>query len=101
MPIRIEDNKIYYKTEFKEGTISNSYALLRREEQKDVYQTEFSSTDTSLSNSLFLLLEKGIGIYNISDSSLNLSPALWLSCKELSHIKGTEPLAYIKMIELR
>lgn len=74
---------------------------MRKEEQKDVYQTEFASTDTALSNGLFLLLENGIGIYNISDSSLNLSPALWLSTKQLSHIKGTEPLAYIKIIELK
>lgn len=84
VPIRTENNKIYEKTRFKDLVINNSYSLLRKEETKGVFRTEFSTIDTFLSEEIFLLLEDGIGIYNVSDSALSLSPALWISRTYLS-----------------
>lgn len=101
VPIRAEDNKIYYITQFDSGVINNTYALLRKEEEKNVFRTEFNTIDTFLSKSIFLLLEEGIGIYNISDSSPALSPALWISSTELnSKVQNDDPWAYIKYIDL-
>lgn len=66
--------------------IDSNYSLLRREKQKDVFQTEFPSIDTSFMGELFIILEDGIGIYNISDTDQALSPALWISYKQLAVI---------------
>jgi hypothetical protein len=98
VPIRLYNSKIYYKSKYDAQGISDSYSLLRRQKGPNVYQTEFQSTDSFLSGDLLLLLEDGIGIYNISDSKSTISPALWINESQLDYRK--EDMVYIKFISL-
>jgi hypothetical protein len=42
-----------------------------------------------------------VGIYNLSDTTKEIKPALWLSQKEIFSISSDEgPLAYLKFISL-
>jgi hypothetical protein len=77
VPIRLENNKIYYKARCLNNVLDSSYSLLRRSTPNG-YQTEFATIDAEIGGELLLLLEDGLGIYNVSDSSSTISPALWL-----------------------
>ena len=84
VPIRMEQNKIYYKAQLQgSGIIANNYSLLVRNTDNKVLQSEFQTIDSTLSSEVFLLLEDGIGVYNLSDSSDLVLPALWIDSAEL------------------
>lgn len=99
VPIRFENNKIYYKSKYSQQGVDENYGLLRRQKGPNVYQTEFQSTDSFLSGELLLLLEDGIGIYNLSDSKNLSSPALWLTESQLE--LNRENMVYVKFISLK
>jgi hypothetical protein len=57
--------------------------LLVRNTDNKAQQLEFQTIDSTLSSEVFLLLEDGIGVYNLSDSSDLVLPALWIKSKKL------------------
>lgn len=100
VPIRMEQNKIYYKAQLQSTGIANKFSLLVRNTDNKVQQLEFHTVDSTLSSEVFLLLEDGIGVYNLSDSSDLVLPALWIDSTQIHKVLGDEPFAYLMLLKI-
>ena len=79
-PIRYQRNKIYYKAELTKGAMDETnYSLLTREPKEEALQAEFMTVDTSAHAGILLLLEDGLGVYNLTNTKKSLAPALWIA----------------------
>jgi hypothetical protein len=99
VPIRYRQNCIYYKTTILNSQINaDNYSLLVGASQSE---SEFETRDTSIGPELFFILDKGIGIYNLSDWATEIKPALWLSQTDIFSVSSDEgALVYLKFIDL-
>ncbi len=99
VPIRSEENKVYYVTNFYANkSFEDSVMLLKHQSQE-----EFISKDFTTNGTLMFLLENGLGIYNLSKANtepLKITPDTWLSEEVLMAKFGVqEELTYVNCLK--
>ena len=95
IPILLPENKNYYTCLFDEETLTfGACAML-----VNVLQNNFLSLDSDIHKGFGLILEKGVGIYNLSQRQNKIDALGWISEEKLISMGIRPPYKYARILK--